>query len=63
MTTVSEQRLAKIFVEVADTLVDEFDVIEFMQMRAHARRTNQRLGDVARAVVTNMHSPHELNGD
>ena len=35
MTTVSEQRLAKIFVEVADTLVDEFDVIEFMQMLAH----------------------------
>ncbi|GAA3450221.1 GAF and ANTAR domain-containing protein [Dactylosporangium matsuzakiense] len=35
MTTVSEQRLAEIFVEVADTLVDEFDVIEFMQMLAH----------------------------
>lgn len=35
MTTVSEQRLAEIFVEVADTLVDEFDVIDFMQMLAH----------------------------
>jgi transcriptional regulator with GAF, ATPase, and Fis domain len=35
MTTVSEQRLAEIFVEVADTLVDEFDLIEFMQMLAH----------------------------
>src|SRR5689334_22643097 len=34
MTTVSEQRLARIFVEVADTLVDEFDLIEFMQMLA-----------------------------
>ena len=34
MTTVSEQRLAQIFVEVADTLVDEFDLIEFMQMLA-----------------------------
>ncbi|MFF5233640.1 GAF and ANTAR domain-containing protein [Dactylosporangium sp. NPDC000521] len=34
MTTVSEQRLARIFVEVADTLVDEFDVIEFLQMLA-----------------------------
>jgi GAF domain-containing protein len=34
MTTVSEQRLAKIFVEVADTLVDEFDLIEFLQMLA-----------------------------
>jgi hypothetical protein len=35
MTTVSEQRLAEIFVEVADTLVDEFDVLDFMQMLAH----------------------------
>ncbi|MEV6929576.1 GAF and ANTAR domain-containing protein [Dactylosporangium sp. NPDC051485] len=34
MTTVSEQRLARIFVEVADTLVDEFDLIEFLQMLA-----------------------------
>jgi GAF domain-containing protein len=34
MTTVSEQRLATIFVEVADTLVGRFDLIEFMQMLA-----------------------------
>lgn len=34
MTTVSAERLAKVFVEVADTLVDEFDLIEFMQMLA-----------------------------
>ncbi|MFG2037882.1 GAF and ANTAR domain-containing protein [Dactylosporangium sp. NPDC048998] len=34
MTTVSEQRLASIFVEVADTLVGGFDLIEFMQMLA-----------------------------
>ena len=32
MTTVSAERLAKVFVEVADTLVDEFDLIEFLQM-------------------------------
>jgi GAF domain-containing protein len=32
MTTVSAQRLATIFVEVADTLVDEFDLIEFLHM-------------------------------
>jgi transcriptional regulator with GAF, ATPase, and Fis domain len=32
--TVSAQRVAKVFVEVADTLVDEFDVIEFLQMLA-----------------------------
>ncbi len=34
MTTVSEQRLAEIFVEVADTLITEFDLIEFLQMLA-----------------------------
>lgn len=30
MTTVSAERLAQIFVEVADTLVDEFDLIDFL---------------------------------
>jgi transcriptional regulator with GAF, ATPase, and Fis domain len=34
MTTVSAERLAKIFVEVADTLVDEFDLIEFLHLLA-----------------------------
>jgi GAF domain-containing protein len=32
MTTVSAERLAMIFVEVADTLVDEFDLLEFLHM-------------------------------
>src|SRR4051794_23400433 len=32
MTTVSAERLATIFVEVADTLVDEFDLLDFLQM-------------------------------
>jgi GAF domain-containing protein len=32
MKTVSPERLAKIFVEVADTLVDEFDLVEFLHM-------------------------------
>jgi GAF domain-containing protein len=32
MTTVSTERLAAIFVEVADTLVDDFDLIEFLHM-------------------------------
>ena len=32
MSTVSAERLAKIFVEVADTLVDEFDLIEFLHL-------------------------------
>src|SRR6478752_1642105 len=32
MTTVSTQRLAEVFVEVSDTLVDDFDLIEFLHM-------------------------------
>jgi transcriptional regulator with GAF, ATPase, and Fis domain len=34
MNTVSAERLAKIFVEVADTLVAEFDLIEFLHLLA-----------------------------
>ncbi|WP_088320015.1 GAF and ANTAR domain-containing protein [Kineosporia sp. R_H_3] len=32
MATVAPARLAEVFVEVADTLVDDFDVIEFLEM-------------------------------
>jgi hypothetical protein len=32
MNTVPVERLAEVFVEVADTLVEEFDIIEFLQM-------------------------------
>jgi GAF domain-containing protein len=32
MTAISADRVAQVFVEVADTLVDEFDLIEFFQM-------------------------------
>ena len=32
MATVSAERLSEVFVEVADTLVDEFDLIDFLQM-------------------------------
>jgi GAF domain-containing protein len=35
MTTVSAQRLAAIFVEVADTMVDEFDLIDFLHLLTH----------------------------
>jgi transcriptional regulator with GAF, ATPase, and Fis domain len=31
MATIASDRLAQVFVEVADTLVDEFDLIEFLQ--------------------------------
>ncbi|GAA4719762.1 GAF and ANTAR domain-containing protein [Nocardioides conyzicola] len=34
MTRVSADRLAEVLVQVADTLVDEFDLIEFLQMVA-----------------------------
>ncbi len=40
-TTVSAERLARVFVEVADTLIDEFDLIEFLQQLA--TRTAQLL--------------------
>jgi GAF domain-containing protein len=32
MPQVSSERLVEVFVEIADTLVDEFDVIEFLEM-------------------------------
>jgi len=32
MSTVSAERLSKIFVEVADTLVDDFDLLDFLHM-------------------------------
>jgi transcriptional regulator with GAF, ATPase, and Fis domain len=34
MLTVPAERLAEVFVEIADTLVDEFDVVEFLQLLA-----------------------------
>jgi GAF domain-containing protein len=34
MTAVSAQRLAKVFVEVSDTLIDDFDLVDFLQMLA-----------------------------
>lgn len=32
MTTIPAERLAEVFVEVADTLVEEFDLVEFLHM-------------------------------
>ncbi|MGH3496242.1 MAG: GAF and ANTAR domain-containing protein [Nocardioidaceae bacterium] len=46
MSQVSTERLVKVFVEVADTLVDEFDVIEFMAM-VTARTTEVANTDAA----------------
>lgn len=49
MTTVSAERLATIFVEVADTLVDEFDLIEFLHMLTD--RTGDLVGAAAVGLV------------
>jgi GAF domain-containing protein len=45
MTTLSAERLARVFVEVADTLVDEFDLIDFLHMLAD--RTADLVGATA----------------
>ncbi len=49
MITVSAEQLAAIFVEVADTLVDEFDLIEFLQMLTD--RTADLVGAAAVGLV------------
>ena len=54
MPTVSAQRLAEVFVEVADTLVDEFDVIEFLQLVSV--RTAELLDAAAAGVL--LADPH-----
>jgi transcriptional regulator with GAF, ATPase, and Fis domain len=48
MSTVSAERLAKVFVEVADTLVDEFDLIEFLHLLA------ERTAGLARASAVGL---------
>ena len=54
MPTVSRERLAEVFVEVADTLVDDFDLIEFLRtLTVHAAE----LTDVA-AVGLLLADPH-----
>ncbi len=45
MTIVSAERLAKVFVEVSDSLIDDFDLIDFLQMLA------QRTAELAAAAV------------
>jgi GAF domain-containing protein len=43
MTVVSTERLADVFVELADTLIEDFDVIEFLMKVTH--RTAEMVGD------------------
>jgi GAF domain-containing protein len=49
MTTLSAERVAEVFVEVADTLVDEFDLIEFLQMVT--ARTSEVVGTSAAGLL------------
>jgi len=46
MTTISPDRIAEVFVEVADTLVDDFDLIDFLHL---VTRRSAQLADVAAA--------------
>ena len=68
---VDEQRLGRVFVELADTLVNDFDVVEFMTMLAHrvvellgAREAGVVLADergVLRSVASSHESAHLLD--
>jgi hypothetical protein len=49
MTAVSAERIGEVFVEVADTLVDEFDLIEFLQMVT--TRTSELVGSAAAGLL------------
>lgn len=49
MTTLSAEHVAEVFVEVADTLVDEFDLIEFLQMVT--ARTSELAGTSAAGLL------------
>jgi hypothetical protein len=42
MTIISAERLARVFVEVADTLIDEFDLLDFLHMLVTRQRTSSR---------------------
>ena len=48
MTAVPAERFADVFVEVADTLVDEFDLIEFLQM------VTSRTAELVEAAATGL---------
>ncbi len=49
MTTVESKELARVFVEVADTLVDDFDLVEFLQMLTI--RTSELVGAQAAGLL------------
>lgn len=49
MSTLPAERVAQVFVEVADTLVDEFDLIEFLQMVT--TRASELVGSAAAGLL------------
>lgn len=56
MSTVSVDRLAKVFVEVADTLVDDFDLIEFLHLVTS--RTTELVETAAAGLLLADHRGH-----
>ena len=48
MSTISHQRLAETFVQVADTLVDEFDLIDFLTL------VTERAAELAGAAASGL---------
>ena len=49
MSVIAPERLAEVFVELADTLVDDFDVVEFLQMLT--ARTSELTGAGAAGLL------------
>jgi GAF domain-containing protein len=49
VTTIPSERLADVFVEIADTLIDDFDLVEFLQMLT--ARTSELAGMSATGLL------------
>jgi GAF domain-containing protein len=54
VTTLSAQRLAQVFVEVSDTLIDEFDLLDFLHMLA-ARTAELSAASVVGLLLADKH--------
>lgn len=54
MPTATAERVAQIFVEVADTLVDDFDLVDFLQM-VTTRSTELATADAAGLLLADAH--------
>jgi GAF domain-containing protein len=54
MSSISAQRLAQVFVEVSDTLVDEFDLIDFLHMLT-LRTAELAVASVVGLVLADQH--------